>query len=193
VLTLNDIVANFTAGLIKADSNKPIWISRTGRSYQPGIGPHPEDRAVDLILESQPGLAMLCRTRILYPDSKNRCDLVLVDSFEWWIEVKMARFVGDNGLPDDTAIKDILSPYVSDRSALTDCIKLRSAPSIARKAILIYAFDWLPKRPALPAISAFEVLAQQHHSMIPSVACSFDSLVHPVHTSGFVKAWEILS
>jgi hypothetical protein len=53
----------------------------------------------------------------------------------------MARPNGDNGKPDDTAIKDILSPFRADRSALTDCLKLAESPIQARRAILIYGFD----------------------------------------------------
>jgi hypothetical protein len=49
--------------------------------------------------------------------------------YEWFIEIKMARLRGDNGKPDDTGIKDILSPYESDRSALADCSKLANADS----------------------------------------------------------------
>src|SRR5262245_39615381 len=76
-----------------------------------------------------------------YPDSKQTCDWVLGDSPEWAIEIKMSRPNGDNGRPDDTAIKDILSPYSSDRSALTDCTKLTNSTIAQRKAILIYGFD----------------------------------------------------
>ena len=54
----------------------------------------------------------------------------------------MARFKGDNGKPDDTALKDILSPYESDRSAVTDTMKLGAAAVAVRKAILIYGFEF---------------------------------------------------
>ena len=39
---------------------------------------------------------------------------------EWVVEVKMGRFLGDNGKPDDTGVKDLLSPFRADRSALSD-------------------------------------------------------------------------
>ena len=60
-----------------------------------------------------------------YPGApRQKADVWIGRPLQWVIEVKMARFFGDNGKPDDTAIKDILSPYPSDRSALTDCRKL---------------------------------------------------------------------
>jgi hypothetical protein len=36
----------------------------------------------------------------------------------------LSRPNGDNGKRDDTAIKDILSPFSSDRNAVSDCSKL---------------------------------------------------------------------
>jgi hypothetical protein len=54
----------------------------------------------------------------------------------------MARLRDDNGKPADTAIKDILSPYDSDRSALADCTELGHAAFNCRKAIVIYGFDY---------------------------------------------------
>jgi hypothetical protein len=45
---LSEIVAQFAAAMTAADSRKPVAVSpRSGRTYQPGIGPHPEDRGVD--------------------------------------------------------------------------------------------------------------------------------------------------
>jgi len=52
-------------------------------------------------------------------------DVWIGEPLEYAIEIKMARFVGDNGRVDDTAVKDLLSPYPGDRSAVTDCAKAR--------------------------------------------------------------------
>ena len=89
---------------------------------------------------------------------RQKCDLWVGQPYEWLIEIKMARLRGDNGKPDDTAIKDVLSPYDSDRSALADCTKLANAEFNCRKAIVIYGFDY-PDRPLDPVIDAFELLA----------------------------------
>lgn len=89
----------------------------------------------------------------------NGDDWLLGNPLEWAIEIKMSRPNGDNGKPDDTAIKDILSPYSADRSALTDCVKLADADLPCRRAILIYGFDD-PRRPLVEVIEAFETLAR---------------------------------
>lgn len=103
----------------------------------------------------------------------------------------MARLAGDNGKPDDTAIKDILSPFSSDRSALTDCEKVLLAPEHAHRAVLIYGFDWLPAKPIQPLIEAFESLAPRRVLLGKRVERRFENLVHPVHRSGAICAWEI--
>jgi hypothetical protein len=45
--------------------------------------------------------------------------------WEWAIEVKMLRFMGDNGKLNDNIVMHILSPYPEHRSALTDCTNTR--------------------------------------------------------------------
>ena len=132
------------------------------------------------------------QVRVCYPGSKQTCDWLLGDPVEWAIEIKMARPYGDNGKPDDTAIKDILSPFRVDRSALTDCLKLAESPIQARRAILIYGFDDT-RRPLSDMITAFETLARARVSLGPRHVRRFGPLVHPVHTTGEVSAWEILA
>jgi hypothetical protein len=165
---------------------------RSGRTYRPGIGPHPEDRAVDLVMSELAKDRPLWRSqvRVCYPCSKQTCDWLLGDPVEWAIEIKMARPYGDNGKPDDTAIKDILSPFRVDRSALTDCLKLAESQIQARRAILIYGFDD-DRRPLSDMIKAFETVARARVNLGPRHLCRFGPLAHPVHSSGEVSAWEI--
>src|SRR6266536_3125645 len=111
----------------RADALRPVATSQRGtRTYQPGIGPHAENAAVGLALEQLrqvPRYATVKLGQFLpYPGApRQKCDMWLGDPLEWAIEVKMARFVGDNGRVDDMAVKDVLSPYAADRSAVTDC------------------------------------------------------------------------
>jgi hypothetical protein len=132
VITLEEIVGAFATAFMRTDARRPRWTSRTGRQYQAGLGPHAEDAAVALVLaemrdaDALPGV--VCGQALAYPGvGRRRCDVWVGEPTEWAIEVKMARFRGDNGRPDDMAIKDILSPYESDRSALTDTTKLATA------------------------------------------------------------------
>ncbi len=102
----------------------------------------------------------------------------------------MARFYGDNNKPDDTSLKDLLSPFDVDRSALTDCTKLVAADGPGRRAIVIYGFN-APSRPVALAIEAFEVLAARSVKLGPRIPEPFSGLVHPVHQNGAVFGWEI--
>jgi hypothetical protein len=111
--------------------------------------------------------------------------------WEWAIEVKLLRFLGDNGQPNDNMLMHILSPYPEHRSALTDCTKLLRSGLSGRKAVVIYGFDsddW----PLAPAIDAFELLARARVTLSPRCEAAFGQLVHPVHSRGHVFGWEIL-
>lgn len=101
----------------------------------------------------------------------------------------MARFRGDNGKPDDTSLKDVLSPYEADRSALTDAVKLAHSRFPCTKAVLIYGFEY-PDRSLDPCIDAFETLARKRRAGA-RLASDSVALVHPVHKVGRVFAWEI--
>jgi hypothetical protein len=130
---------------------------------------------------------------LLYPESRQKCDVWIRDPLQWVIEVKMARFFGDNAEPDDTSLKDLLSPYESHRSALADALKLARSAFACRKAILIYGFDY-PNMELEPAIHAFELLAQDCVQLGERVASPIPGpLVHPVHSQGKVFAWEVHS
>ena len=191
-MELADFVRDFATALKAVDARRPVFTSRTGRVYKPGIGPHSEDRAVDLILEEMKNVSphgygrFVCR--VPYARSRQTCDVVLPN--EWMIEVKMARFYGDNNKPDDTSLKDLLSPFDVDRSALTDCAKLAAADGPARKAIVIYGFDY-PAWPMDPVIEAFEVRARVPVRLGERCEASFTDLIHPVHQRGRTFGWEV--
>src|SRR5262249_5190596 len=149
----------------------PVWVSRTGRTYQPGLGPHAENAAVRLVLEQLRGnsryISLPMGQSLPYPGaSRQSCDVWVAEPPDWAIEVKMARFYGDNGKPDDTAIKDLLSPYESDRSALSDCLKLARSGFSCRKGLLVYGFE-MAERPLEPVIGALETLARQRVDLGP--------------------------
>ena len=170
---------------------------RTGVLYQPGIGPHPETRAVNLIVSE---LLQLSAARyqerlyvgVPYPVGRQKCDLCIGVSpnWEWAAEIKMLRLMGDNGKPNDNMLMHILSPYPTDRSALTDCRKLIESGLPGRKAVVIYGFDY-PELPMEPAIEAFEVLARRWVALSARAVSAYQDLVHPVHRAGRVFGWEI--
>lgn len=193
-MELSELVLRFARALYAADARAPVHTTRTGREYQPGIGPHPENVAMRLLLDefsAQPTAVPAGQFKP-YPDSaRSKCDLWVGEGPEWVIEVKMARLDGDNGKSDDTAVGQILSPYASDHSAVSDCAKLAEASFTARKAVMIYGFQ-SKQRPIEILIDAFELLASAVVSLGDRQTASFGSLTHPVHQDGTVWLWEVL-
>lgn len=191
-MELPELALRFATALQAVDRKRPAHTTRTGRRYQAGIGPHPENVAMRLMLDefSQP-TALPAGQFIPYPNSpRSKCDLWIGDSPEWVIEVKMARLDGDNGKRDDTAVGQILSPYASDHSALSDCAKLAEATFTARKAVMIYGFQ-SGRRPIEILIDSFELLASARVALGQRHTAPFGPLVHPVHQDGTVWLWEV--
>jgi hypothetical protein len=197
-MDLQELVSDFASALARVDASRPQALNaRSGAPYQPGIGPHTEPATVALVIadiqatkpDSYIGAAHLA---IPYGRSRDKCDICLGEppDWEWAIEVKMIRMLGDNGKPNDNLIAHILSPYPSQRSALTDCTKLVQSQLHGRKAILMYGYDY-PAFPLDPLIEAFELLASHRVRIGSRVEASFEGLIHPVHTQGRVCAWEI--
>ena len=197
-IELATIVADFAAGLKRADASRPQAVSvRTKKPFHRGIGPHSEAKAVELVMnelaERRPDEYAGFETGVQYSEfPRQRCDLCLGEPpvWDWAIEVQMLRFLGDNGRRKDNILAHVLSPYPQHRSALTDCEKLARSTLGKRKALLIYGFDhddW----PLDPAIDSFENLAGRKVRLGPRESAMFLDLVHPVHTNGRVFGWEI--
>jgi hypothetical protein len=196
--TLPQIVEDIATCIKRIDEQRPQAANaRTGEPYQPRIGPHPETQAVALIAAELPLLDPAYQNRIHlgvpYQDgSRQKCDLCIgaTPHWEWAIEVKMLRLMGDTGKPNDNMLMHILSPYPGDRSALTGCAKLLHSGSPGQKGIVIYGFDY-PGLPMDPAIEAFETLARRNVNRGPRVTAGYSDLVHPVHREGRVFGWEV--
>jgi hypothetical protein len=188
---------DFANGIRSVDERRPVWISSTTkRAYAPGIGPHTETETVRLVMTelatTKPELYDEYRLGVPYPSSpRSRCDLVIGHaSASLAVEIKLLRFMGDNGKPNDNMLMHLLSPYTAHRSALTDCEKLAHAGFEACTAIMIYGFDY-DDWPMDPAIDAFETLAARNTPLGARTTASFEGLVHPVHQRGRVFCWEI--
>jgi hypothetical protein len=135
------------------------------------------------------------RTGVPYPNApRQKCDLLIApsDSGSWAVEVKMLRFMGDNGKPNDNMLMHILSPYPNHRSALTDCQKLVGSGFEEPYALLIYGYDY-DDWPMEPAVEAFEQLARYRVQLGSRHFARFNGLIHPIHRRGGVFVWEISS
>jgi hypothetical protein len=182
----------FAEGMMLADARSPTW-----GSYRPGLGPHPENETVKLIMAElalmNPTTFGAFQTGVSYPNAlRQRCDLLISpsDGRSWAIEVKMLRFMGDNGKPNDNMLMHILSPYAKHRSALTDCQKLVDSGFEQAHAILIYGYDY-DDWPMEPAVEAFEQLARYRVGLGPRHSSRFGGHIHPVHQRGQVFVWDL--
>lgn len=198
-LALSEFVIDFAAAMSAADAARPVAVRHGGGgTFAPGIGPHPENEVVSMCLtrmaESKPSKYESHKLRVRYPGSRAECDLCLgnAQAWDWAIELKLLRFLGDNGKQNGHMLMHILSPYPQDHSAVTDCAKLVTSGLAARSAIVIFGYEHA-EWPLEPAISAFEHLATR--SVQLGARCSADTgeLVHPVHRQGRVYGWELPS
>jgi hypothetical protein len=199
VIELARLVEDFAVAFRQADGRGPQAAgSRTGRSYQPGIGPHTEDQTLRLVVDELVRLDVAYMPRsfsVPYPGApRQRCDWCLGSppGWDWAIEAKLLRLFGDNGKLNDNMVMHILSPYPAHHSALTDCGKLAASGLPGRKAIVIFGYDydgWAMD----PAIEAFETLAAGQVLLGARHVAAYDHLVHPVHQRGRVFAWELTS
>ena len=126
------LATDFARAIVAADARGPTAPSiRSGVPYKSGIGPHTEAVTLSLVAHELRLLDPDCYDEIVenvpYPDlPRQKCDWSLrARQQTWFIEAKMMRLMGDNGKPNDNILTHILSPYPQQRSALTDCLKLK--------------------------------------------------------------------
>ncbi len=188
---LAQFVSDFAVAMKAVDSRRPV-----APPFQPGIGPHPEDSVVSMCMDELSSAAYArygaYSRGVSYPGSRAKCDLCFgaEGMWSWAVEMKLLRFLGDNGKPNGNMLMHILSPYARDRSALTDCSKLVAAAIAPNKAVVIFGYhheDW----PLEPAIEAFELLAGTKVALGQRHSAIAHPLVHPVHSSGRVFGWTV--
>ena len=116
-MELERVVNDFAACISTIDARRPVASNaRSGVAYQPGIGPHPEAAAVTLIAAELPAMhpdlyAHGVHTGVRYPaERRQRCDVCLgtEPNWEWAIEVKLLRLLGDNGKLNDQMLTHLL-------------------------------------------------------------------------------------
>src|SRR5437660_1785484 len=104
---------------------------------------------------------------------------------EWAVEVKMGRFRCDNGKPDDTGIKDLISPFRADRSPLADGVKLAESGFPFHKAVVVYGFDD-HERPLAEALQALDLLLRRRLAVSATAdAAAGDVNVNVVRRLGY--------
>jgi hypothetical protein len=149
VVELARLVEDFAVAIRHVDARGLQAVgARTGRAYQPGIGPHSESEAIKLVADELAALTVCMQhmPSTCLIASRQRCDWCLGSPPSWdcAIEAKLLRLFGDNGKINDNMLTHILSPYPAQRSAPTDCDKLVASGLRGRKAILIFGYDYPP-------------------------------------------------
>ena len=189
---LENFLKDFASSIVIADKREPQYISRNGKEYQKGIGPHTEDKTVELTINEFPNTwdGMIERF-IPFPENKRwKCDLCInTPEGKLFIEIKMMRLFGDNGKTNDNITMHILSPYPQHRSALTDIKKLKESGFDGRKAIVIYGYDY-DDYPLKDMMKCFENLAGKDLEERNTVF-DFSNLIHPIHQKGQIYGWMI--
>ena len=182
IMLLEDIVNNFAISLKVVDETTTTTReSRSGSgAYIPCVGTIWED---DFTREAT--IAWALRTpqdfhnfsekwfEVPYPVGRGKCDLVLsgagfmpefgLAAYEWAIENKYVRFIGDNGKNNDYGVTKVVSPYRKDRSSVLDAERLLKFHPAEKKAILMYGFEFDSDshRLALEWCKANEIIGDQ--------------------------------
>ncbi len=184
------IIDDFSTCMKIIDSGRPHH-----EPYKPGIGPHPETKTNKLVVDQMRKLDgefyRNATTEIKYPNSRNKCDLKFELSDETiFSEVKLMRIMRDNGDLEDNAIKNILSPYPKQKSAITDGIKLLESTFEGTYSIIIIGYD-NDDYPLITMIEFFELCAKKFITLSERYMSSFDDLIHPIHKKGNIFGWIV--
>ena len=184
-MELEEVVTDIAAGISALDATGSRF-----REFQPGVGPFGEPQLVKQV-------ASYLNTLTKYRGSvrTKRCpDLLIPD--EWSIEVKIARPFGDNGKEAESWSVNLLHPYRGNTSSIGDCYKLLALTTPERKAVVVVGYEHAPAKIDLsPLVKSFEAIAK-NVADIPlgsRVEKCCGGLIHPVHQTAKLFAWEVLS
>jgi len=168
------------------------FIDKSGlpfRTFKAGAGPYGEPQLVAQIairLNELPKYKSAART-------KRTPDLLIPD--EWAFEFKITRPYGDNGKEAENWSVNLLHPYPGNVSSIGDCYKLAKLGGRERKGVVVIGYEHIPPKIDLTLlVDAFEVIAGTvaRVKLSPRVEASRRPLIHPIHQSVRVFAWEVL-
>jgi hypothetical protein len=182
-MELQEVIQDITDALVEIDASRVPF-----RSFQPGVGPYGEPQLLKLIagylnrIPKYRGEVVTKRT----PD--------MLIPRHWAIEFKIARPFGDNGKEAENWSVNLLHPYAGNVSTIGDCHKLAQLGGPERKAVMVIGYEHTPPRIEIgPLVRAFEVIAREvaNIRLSPRIEAKRGGLVHPVHQSVRVFAWEV--
>lgn len=183
-MELNELVFDIAESLVGIDSSGIPF-----RQFKPGVGPYGEPQLLKLIASS---LNQISKYQNLVGTKRNP-DLLIPRM--WAVEFKITRPFGDNGKEAENWSVNLLHPYEGNVSSISDCIKLLKFPGSERKAVVVIGYEHNPAKIDLtPLIRSFEVITEHVAKIHLSdrIEYSRAGLIHPVHQSLRVFAWEVL-
>lgn len=161
----------------------------TFKGFLPGVGPYGEPQLLRLIAQYLNKLSHY-NSRVL---TKRTPDLLIPG--QWAMEFKIARPYGDNGKEAEDWSVNLLHPYAGNVSSIADCFKLLNLQSSERLAVVVIGYEHTPPKISLnPLIESFETIAKyvSHIQLSPRLEKRQEGLIHPVHQSVRIFAWEVI-
>jgi hypothetical protein len=183
-MTLEELVSDIGDAIVRIDKDGGRF-----RTFRPGVGPYGEPQLVKLIaahLKQVPKYGAALRTM-------RTPDLLIPDT--WALEFKIARPFGDNGKEAENWAINLLHPYVGNVSSLGDCQKLAKYQGPEKRAVVVVGYEHVPPVIDLTLlVRSFEAIAEHVLSINLSarVTVQRTGLVHPIHQSVRLFAWEVL-
>jgi hypothetical protein len=178
--------------------------SRTSGQYGDGIGSEDEERQIELLLdelrEQDPRYQQVKR-EVPYPDSAERCDLMLPDGTA--VEAKLIRYWRANGDPEHYMYKTVFSPF--HRNTLLSDAQILTESELGDRGGLLGLFykraDAEPETvEALPSRYTAEDIADkiakdiEHWYDREASVCEishFSGLQHAIHKQGAIISWIV--
>jgi hypothetical protein len=183
-MELQELVSDIADAIARIDASGSSF-----RSFQPGVGPYGEPQLVMQIAAYLNGLTKF-RNAVR---SKRTPDLLVPG--EWAIEFKLTRPYGDNGKEAENWSVNLLHPYPGNVSSIGDCFKLSKLAGPEQKAVVVIGYEHIPPRiDLMPLVESFEIIAKHvaQINLSPRIEACRKPLVHPVHQSVRIFAWQLL-
>jgi hypothetical protein len=167
--------------------------------WQPGIGAYDEEEQVRRIAErlgQQSTYYEVTETEVLYPNSGQRCDILLgSDGSQIPVEAKLLRFYRDNGDIEPAAYTTVYSPF--SNSLVADAKKLAESDFETGGGLLGLYYE--PADGPFPLMDATKLAEKvtrdvEYWYNLPlktRTIAEFTGLRHPVHQQGAVITWEL--
>jgi len=178
--------------------------NRTAGQYGDGIGSENEERQIELLLRDlrdQDSRYEGVDREVSYPESSERCDLLLPDGTP--VEAKLIRYWRANGDPEPNMFKHVFSPFHRN-TLLTDAHSLAESDIGDRAGLLGLFYERADNDPetveTLPSRYTTEDTADKiakdiaYWYDVKATVCEiahFTGLQHTIHKQGAIISWTV--